>query len=103
MILHSKIGYISQKITMKIMNMHMYTVQPETKRAIPFYEHVKGTVLAVQYKPYLFSSKFYPTKNYSNFQENNPKSLDLAYQTDLPYSTFLAPCALNFFRMAANF
>ena len=62
MILHSKIGYISQTITMKIMNMQMYAVQPETKRAIPFYEHDKGTVLAVQYKPYLFSSKFYPSK-----------------------------------------
>lgn len=75
MILHSKIGYISQKITMKIMNMQMYTVQPETKRAIPFYKHDKGTVLAVQYKPYFFSSKFYPTKIIPTNKKTIPKIL----------------------------
>ena len=40
---------------------------------------------------------------YKNILHSFPGDFKILVKSDIPYSTFLAPCALNFFRVAAYF
>ena len=45
----------------------------------------------------------YLNEEYILLEHKNEVNIFLEYFLELLYSTYLAPCALNFFRVAANF